>query len=752
MGSDNWPWVGDVELPDNLPPDWPVGLDSESSGLFVDGDPGTETRAGAPPARVSVVSVAFRRPLADGTAGEILKYAWPFDQGPTPGKPGRVRKPSQGGGAPALTEQDCDAILAKYRIPTGEFKERKLRGVVRQVEIERPMTAEEACPNLGLDHWIRLMRWLRGRRNLILANAKHDMHILAAGPRDALVRQEWRRNKAFRDELPKAAQQAIDPMTWTDEDLGPYFGLRLDQSTGELDIWDTMLVQALLDPLQSTALKTTARRLWGDESAEEERELAEARRRLGTGLTKRYDLVPWPKMEQYAAADAELALLLFENQQARIAEGAVPPRAAEQIAKDQRLMRVLYQMERRGVQYDSETSLKVASALTGHMQGVAQGLPFDPSKTQQVGQFYFGRPEDGGMGLTPLKVTEVRQDPCVDESQIRILVQEGRPHAEVYDEYSHCSSAVSKWYRGWAMATGPDGRLRTSFVQVAADDDTGRGKRGGAVSGRLAVSRIQLHAIPHTNQLPALAREQGSVRGLIGARPGYELYEMDLPQGEVRIATVITDCGAMWDVIDSGEDLHGANARRIWEIDEQDERYPDLRNVGKRITFGTLYGAGIETLRAQILEYTGLEYSAVQTKAARDAFYAAFPEFPRVAYQIQQKADRGLGGCGYVTLIDGRRRMFGPAEHTHKAFNAVIQGDLAQSAKTWMIEVEREFPGAMLLQIHDSLVVEVPASEAGRQQARDIARIGTEVFERDYGIRGRKMPFPMTPELWKADK
>lgn len=749
--SADWLWVGGVDLP-TLPPDWPVALDTESSGLFVDGDPGTETKTGAPPARVSVVSVAFRQPLADGTPGEIVKYAWPFDQGPVPGKPGRVRKPSQGGGAPDLTDEDCDAILAKYQVPTGVFKERRVRGELRQVEVTRAMTADQACPNLGLDHWIRLMRWLRDRKYLILANAKHDMHILAAGPRDDLVRQQWRHNKAFGDELSHQARQVIEPLAWTDEDLGPYFGLRLDETAPELGIWDTMLVQGLLDPLESTALKTTFRRLFGQDSAQAEKHLAEARRKLGVGLTKRYDLVPWPLIKQYAADDAEMALLLWEHQQGCIRVGAVPPHTEEQIAKDQRLMRVLYRMERPGVQYDARTSLKVASLLQEHMAKIAATLPFDPSKTQQVGRFYFGASAEGGMGLIPLKTTEVRGDPCVDEAQIRILVQEGRPHAEAYDEYSHCSSAVSKWYRGWAMATGRDGRLRTSFVQIAQDDDSGRGKRGGAVSGRLAVGHIQLHAIPHTNQLPELAKQHGPVRGLIGARPGYELYEMDLPQGEVRIATVVVNCGAMWDVVDSGEDLHGANAKRIWQVAEDDPTYSDLRNVGKRITFGTLYGAGIETLRRQILEYTGLEYSAVQTKDARDAFFAAFPEFLHVPRQIQRKADRGLGGCGYVSLIDGRRRVFGPAEHTHKAFNAVIQGDLAQSAKTWMIEVDRELPGIMLLQIHDSLVVEVKADESGRQQARDAARIGTEVFERDYGIRGRKMPFPIVPELWKADK
>jgi hypothetical protein len=741
-----------VELPD-LPPGWPVGLDTEGSGIHVDGDPGNDRTSGAPPARCSVVSIAFRRPIVaydqDGEKeyheGEILKYAWPFDQGPVEGKPGKTIKPSLGGGLEVLTAADVDRILSKFPVPAGDLNPKTGKPTTR------PMTREEACPNLGLDHWVRLMRWLRERDHLVLQNAKHDMHTLAAGPRDQLIRQQWRDNKAFRDELPRKAQDQVDPFMWTDRDSGPLFGLRLDETCPPDGIEDTMLIQALLDPLQSTALKTTARRLWGEDAADEEKALADARKRLGTGLTKRYDLVPWPAMSGYAAADADLALRLSEHQHSRIAEGDAPPFTAAQIAKDHALMRVLYRMERRGLRYDAQTSLQVAQELRAEMVRIAAPMPYDPSKIAQVGAFYFGASAEGGMGLTPLKYTEKRHDPCVDEAQIRILIQEGHPWTTEYDEYSHLSSAVSKWYDGWGRRTGADGRLRCSFRQCKMDSDRPGNTSGGAISGRLSVERFQAQAIPHSVQLPELAKSR-SVRGLFSAKDGHELYKMDLPQGEVRIATVIVDCRKMWDVIDSGEDLHGVNAMRIFGVTIDDPQFAFLRNVAKRIVFGTLYGAGIETLRTQILEFTGIDYSAKDTADARNAFNSEFPEFQRVSRQIQVKADKGLGGCGYVSLIDGRRRVFGYGEHTHKAFNAVIQGDLAQSGKDWMIQVERELPEIMLMATHDDLLVEVPATAQGRAMAQRAAQIGTEVYERDYSVRGRVMRFPIDIQQWKADE
>src|SRR5207344_528718 len=86
-----------------------------------------------------------------------------------------------------------------------------------------------------------------------------------------------------------------------------------------------------------------------------------------------------------------------------------------------------------------------------------------------------------------------------------------------------------------------------------------------------------------------------------------------------------------------------------------------------------------------------------------------FPEFARASYQAQCRADRGLGGPGYLTFkVTGRRRTFGYGERTHKAWNAVIQGTVAELMKLWMVEVNEQWPEWLLLQIHDSLVLEVP--------------------------------------------
>lgn len=767
--------VGDVLLPD-LPPGTPVAFDTETFGLHPDGEPGGDTGdPGSPPAWVSAASIAWRDPATN----EVRSHAWGFDQGPCPGKPGRVRRPREGGGVEDLDVEKFLAGLAKAGYGPGKtYRVLNAKGVPTGKELMVPWTWQDCYEAIGLDHWVRLLRWLQARDVLVMHNAKFDMWIAATGPRDELVRQELRAPDLSPDDparrepwwglpgdrsddparrelwwgLSDADRDRIVEAQSTGAPLGRVLSLDLDYlADGSLrpvsGIRDTMLTQAFFEPMQSVALKKTGKRLFRIDADAAQQDLLNAMKKQGVGLTKRYDLTPWSIMEPYAADDAELTLLLDEYQQRAIEVGDVPPECDAQIAKDAELMRVLYRMERRGLEYDVVGSRQGAADLQTRMRELEQGLPFNPNKLAEAKRFYFAPEADGGLHLMPLKITDKTGAPCLDEAQLRLFVQAGQPHAAAYDEWSHCKSAVGKWYRGWADRTGPDGRLRTVFKQCAIQEERAGARGGGAISGRLAVGRVQLQAIPHNHQLPDPVRDR-PVRSLIRARPGYALYEMDLPQGEVRIATVIVDCQAMWDVIDTGQDLHGENAKRIFGVDEEHPKFKEYRGVAKRIVFGTLYGAGVRTLRAQILESTGMDYSENETRAAKEAFEEAFPEFPRVARQIQRKADRNLGGPGYVRLIDGRRRWFGPDEFSHKAFNAVIQGSLAQTGKTWMIEVERQLPGIQVLAIHDSDVVEVPDTEEGYAMALRVAEIGKEVYERDYGVRGRKMSFDILPERW----
>jgi hypothetical protein len=81
----------------------------------------------------------------------------------------------------------------------------------------------------------------------------------------------------------------------------------------------------------------------------------------------------------------------------------------------------------------------------------------------------------------------------------------------------------------------------------------------------------------------------------------------------------------------------------------------------------------------------------------------------------------------------GRMRWFRPYEDLHKAFNQAVQGGLAQMFKVWMVAVDRQIPGSLVLVVHDSQVLEVPAGARGVRMV-DLARIegeriGTDMFQ-----------------------
>jgi DNA polymerase-1 len=263
----------------------------------------------------------------------------------------------------------------------------------------------------------------------------------------------------------------------------------------------------------------------------------------------------------------------------------------------------------------------------------------------------------------------------------------------------------------------------------------------------LSVERVQLQAIPHAHQTPPGVP---TIRTFFRAKPGHGLYELDISQAEVRVAASVARCQGMYDVLTGDSpDVHGSTATRVFGVKPGDEDWEQLRSVAKRLTFGILYGAGVRTLRDQIKLFTGIDYSESDTRAMIDQYDDAFPELRRASRRAQRKADRGMGGVGYVELkVSGRRRYFGYGERSHKAFNAVIQGTVAELVKMWMLKVEQAHPGMMLLQIHDSVVLEVPVSQRD-EVVHSAGSIMQGMFEqRLVDIGGLRVPFDYDWKQW----
>jgi DNA polymerase I-like protein with 3'-5' exonuclease and polymerase domains len=116
---------------------------------------------------------------------------------------------------------------------------------------------------------------------------------------------------------------------------------------------------------------------------------------------------------------------------------------------------------------------------------------------------------------------------------------------------------------------------------------------------------------------------------------------------------------------------------------------------------------------------TGVILSEREAQEIVTEWRKLFPEFPRINHRTEDFARRR----GYVELIDGRRRYFRPFEEMHKAFNAVVQGSIAQVIKHIMIDLD-ECGYDLLLQVHDSIVIELDAGDIVGNGALITRRMG----------------------------
>ncbi|MEX0654236.1 MAG: DNA polymerase, partial [Phycisphaeraceae bacterium] len=162
---------------------------------------------------------------------------------------------------------------------------------------------------------------------------------------------------------------------------------------------------------------------------------------------------------------------------------------------------------------------------------------------------------------------------------------------------------------------------------------------------------------------------------------------------------------------------------------------PEQRGHAKTINFGIVYGVTAYGLARRI---EGLDVeSAKQLITDYRARFTGIDRFLATCVAHAQEH-------GYVKTMLGRRRPIPQLESTNGqqralgerlAINSVVQGSAADLIKQAMVNlhdrIEREkLPLRMLLQIHDELVLETPASEA-----EAMGRIVTDQMEQAMSLK-----------------
>lgn len=238
--------------------------------------------------------------------------------------------------------------------------------------------------------------------------------------------------------------------------------------------------------------------------------------------------------------------------------------------------------------------------------------------------------------------------------------------------------------RGWLSV---DSRYYTPYLEQADADDVLHCSLNliGTYTGRLSCSHPNLQAV-------AKATEVFKVKDVFTARPGMVMIQADYKQAEMRLVTHYTQDRTMRRLIEDGADLHSATA----------ELLGIPRTAAKRLNFSVIYGIGARKLAENLKE------PVEQARDYLERYHALYPGFRHLMSQCEEFAKQ----YGYIEMWTGRIRHFNvPEADPHKAMSNLIQGGVAEIVR---VAISRLYPairdlgGYLLMQVHDSVIFEVP--------------------------------------------
>jgi len=361
---------------------------------------------------------------------------------------------------------------------------------------------------------------------------------------------------------------------------------------------------------------------------------------------------------------------------------------------------VLVEMERAGVKLDTAlvreiaTRTKADAAVLERRIWDLAGEEFTIGSPQQLGVVLFEK----------LGLSRKRRGKTGFSTDARVLqaIRDEHEIIPMIEEWRELTKLKSTYLDAFPSLLGDDGRLRTTFNQVAA------------ATGRLSSQNPNLQNIP-------IRTERGrEIRACFVAEDGYRLVSADYSQVELRLLAHIAGEDVLKEIFRRGEDVHTATAEQILG------GKPDAgtRSKAKMVNYGIVYGLSAYGLADR------LQIPQEEAQAFIDRYLERFPAVKQFIEDTIAKATAE----GYVATEFGRIRRIPELRARQRqtrmlgerlAVNMVIQGSAADIIKVAMVRCRAALREAglrtrMVLQIHDELLFEAPESEV--EQASEIVK------------------------------
>ena len=395
----------------------------------------------------------------------------------------------------------------------------------------------------------------------------------------------------------------------------------------------------------------------------------------------------------YAGADADFTLQLKQRFEPLLKEKGLWSLFQDIEMPTQVL---LAKMEREGVCIDQEYLKEIELQFDKKLEKIKEKIyaeaerPFNLNSPQQLAAFLYDE-----LGLPVLKKTKTGRS--TDASVLEKLKE---AHSCIADLliYRSLEKLQGTYVKALPALLHPsDQRLHTSFNQSVV------------ITGRLSSSSPNLQNIP-------IRSEEGQKirRAFIPSRPENKILSLDYSQIELRILAHLSQDQVMIKAFQNGQDIHQETAAMVFGC-AVDAVSKEQRYQAKAVNFGIIYGVSAFSLSQQL---------GISNKDAKQIIEDYYQQFPTIK-QFMDETIAQAREDGFVRTDFGRyrplpdikasqvqRRNF--AERT--AVNTRIQGTAADVMKLAMIRVddllsEGGFKSALIIQVHDELVLDVDAAE-----------------------------------------
>jgi DNA polymerase-1 len=358
------------------------------------------------------------------------------------------------------------------------------------------------------------------------------------------------------------------------------------------------------------------------------------------------------------------------------------------------LIRVLAKMECAGIGVDVDQLEAINAELTGEckrleneIHGLA-GESFNVNSPTQLRVILYDN-----LGLRPGKKTKTGYS---TDAQTLEKLRGQHPIIDTLLSYREVEKLRSTYGTGLLAEVAPDGRIHASFNQTVAR------------TGRLSSDAPNLHNIP--------VRSDGGrrFRNAFVPATGHEFLVADYNQIELRVIAHLAKDPGLVEAFENGQDIHATTASGVFGVSVDDVTSAQ-RAKAKMVSYGLAYGMEAFGL-AQRLGVPIDEASEIL-----DRYFLAFPSVRSYMDATVAEAKRR----GYTETERGRRRYLPELNSDNfrvrqaaerQAMNAGIQGLAADIFKAALVNLDRAieeagFSSQIVLQVHDEIIVEAPASE-----------------------------------------